>query len=478
MKILFAASEASPFIKTGGLGDVGGALPKALSESGHDVRVFLPLYGRIKYNDELKKKLTFVTDFLTPLGWRNQYTGIFKYEAGENLPTYYFIDNEYYFARYGEQSIYGNYDDGEKFGFFSKAVIEALAHIDLVPDVIHCNDWQTALIPVFLRKFYPHYNGVRTVFTIHNIEYQGKMPPDFAKEILGLDDEGTNTLFYGDCVNFMKGAIVKSDAVTTVSESYAGEIQSEFFSHGLHYVLRDNSHKLYGIVNGIDPDSFDPLKDKNLALNYSWRSFDRKKKNKLALQEELGLTPDPDVPLAVMVTRLVNHKGLDLVERVLDEIADGVQLAVVGTGDHHYEELFRNAANRRRGRIAAYIAFDPSLASRMYAGADMFIMPSLSEPCGLSQLIAMRYGTIPVVRETGGLRDTVPAYNPETGEGVGFTFVDYNAHELLYAVRRCTDMYYNDKENFVKLAKRNMKADVSWSASVRKYEDIYNKLVR
>ncbi len=478
MRILFAASEASPFIKTGGLGDVGYALPRALAAEGHEVKVVIPLYGRIKHGEAMAEKLKYVKNFATPLGWRNQYTGIFTYKEKKNSPEYWFIDNEYYFSRSNGYAIYGDYDDGEKFAFFSKAVLEAIGQMDFIPDVIHCNDWQTALIPLFLRRFYGHYGNVKTVFTIHNIEYQGKMPPDFAYDILGLGMEDANTLSYSGCVNLMKGAVLTADAVTTVSQSYANEILDPFYSHGLHYVLGNCRYKLSGIVNGIDMDAFDPMKDKHLFMGFSDKTFEKKQKNKMFLQEKLGLRPDPNVPLVVMVSRLVSHKGLDIIECVLDEIMGcGVQLAVLGTGDARFENLFRGAAYRYQGRMAAWIAFDGELASQMYAGADMFLMPSLSEPCGLSQLVAMRYGCVPIVRETGGLRDTVPAYNPMTEEGRGFTFVDYNAHELLGAVRRCTELYYNDREKFNALVQRNMKCDFSWAASVRKYEELYERIM-
>ncbi len=478
MKILFAASEAAPFIKTGGLGDIGCSLPKALAEAGHEVKVFVPLYGKIKHSEVFAPQLEYITNFYTSLAWRNQYTGLFRCGNIENNLEYIFIDNEYYFCRHDDYNIYGDYDDGEKFAFFSKAILEALPKINFIPDIIHCNDWQTALIPLFLHSFYSHYGNVKTVFTIHNIEYQGKMIPEFAHDVLALNDEDINVITYDNCVNFMKSAIVRADAITTVSESYAGEILNEFFAHNLENILRENQYKLTGIINGIDQTVFDPSTDANLFLNYSFRSFGRKEKNKLSLQKKLGLTVNPNIPLLIMVSRFVSHKGLDLVERVLDEIIDcGVQLAVLGTGDRRYEKMFVDACLRRDGKIAAIITFDPALASQMYAGADMFLMPSLSEPCGLSQLVAMRYGCVPIVRETGGLRDTVPAYNPQTQQGRGFTFENYNAHEMLHAISRCADLYRNDIDSFKNLGKQNMKCDFSWSASVGKYEEVYNNLI-
>ncbi len=477
MKILFAASEAAPYIKTGGLGDVAYALPRALAEAGHEVKIVLPLYGVIKENPALFDRLTFVTDIRTPLAWRSQYTGIFREGEGHN-PEYIFIDNEYYFLRSKGYAIYGDYDDGEKFAFFSRAVLETMQEIGFIPDVLHCNDWQTAAIPLFLRRFYPQLMGVRTVFTIHNIEYQGKMPEGFAFDVLGLGESDADTLRYDGCVNLLKGAIVAADAVTTVSETYSGELLTEYYAHGLHHILRDQRHKLSGIVNGIDMELFDPSADPALYTTYdsSAKGFPCKARNKLFLQEKLGLRPDADAPLVAMVSRLVGHKGLDLVERVLDDMMDSsIQLVILGTGEERFEQMALNAADRYPGRVSANILFDGKLASQIYAGADLFLMPSKSEPCGLSQMVAMRYGALPIVRETGGLKDTVPAYNPESGKGRGFTFVDYNAHEMLYALRRAVDLYETDRPAFVKLQKQNMKTNFGWSASVKKYERLYKK---
>lgn len=475
MKVIFAASEAAPYIKTGGLGDVGQALPKALASEGHNVKVILPLYKAVKDKKALFDGLTFVKAINTPLSWRNQYTGIYR-TGEETNPEYIFVDNEYYFLREG--AIYGHYDDGERFAYFSRAIIEVVKALELTPDVIHCNDWQTALIPVFLRRFYPEFNKVRTVFTIHNIEYQGKMPLDYASDVLGVDAECANALTYNGCINLMKGAIVYSDAVTTVSETYSTEILSEYYSHGLHYVLRDNRDKLTGIVNGIDTEVFDPRTDKSLYAPYgaTVNEFKDKAKNKLFLQETLGLIPDPNAPIVAMITRLVSHKGMDLVACVINEImALGVQLVILGTGDSSYEEIIKHTANKYPGKMAALVTFDPALANRIYAGADIFLMPSKSEPCGLSQMIAMRYGTIPVIRETGGLKDTVEAYNPDQKTGRGFTFVDYNAHEMLRAVERSVQLYRGDKKAFEQLARRDMKTDFSWKVSVKKYLKVYKK---
>lgn len=474
MKILFAVSEAAPFVKTGGLGDVAYALPKALAAAGHEVRVFIPLYGNVKYNMKFIPELQYLTDTRTQLGWRNQYNGIFRYGRGGRNPEYYFIDNEYYFSR-ADGYIYGNYDDGERFAFFSRAVIDAMGATGFVPDIIHCNDWQTALIPVFLRRFYPQYNGVRTVFTIHNIEYQGKMPMEFAAEVLGLG--GAQTLEYDGCVNLMKGAIVASDAVTTVSETYAQQIMDEFYSSGLHHILRDNRAKLHGILNGIDTAAFDPATDPALFMNYSDK-LAPKRRNKLFLQEKLRLNPSEKQPLAVIISRLVRHKGMDIAAEAIDGvIGGGVQLAVLGTGDKCFENAFRAAAERHPGKMAACIAFDAELASQMYAAADIFLMPSLSEPCGLSQMVAMRYGCVPVVRETGGLKDTVPAYDPEKKTGSGFTFVDYTTGELLRAVERCAALYREEHPAFEAMQLHNMRRDFSWDKPVRKYERLYESLL-
>lgn len=478
MKILFTASEAAPYIKTGGLGDVGQALPKALASLGHEVKIVIPLYGKIKENEKVMNELAFHGSVNTQLSWRNQYTGIFREGEGKN-PEYIFIDNEYYFCR-GGASAYGHGDDGERFAYFSRAVIEAMITIGFAPDVIHCNDWQTALTPVFLRKFYPQFNKVRTVFTIHNIEYQGKMPLGFASDVAGVDPETAAALTYGDCINLMKGAIVFSDAVTTVSETYAGEILTEYYSHGLSPILWENKDKLFGIVNGIDMGVFDPMTDKSLYANYgaTVEAVKDKAKNKLFLQETLGLRPEKDTPIIAMITRLVSHKGMDLVACVINEImALGVQVVILGTGEYAYENIMKMTAEKYPGRMAAEIRFDPKLANAIYAGADIFLMPSQSEPCGLSQMVAMRYGTIPIVRETGGLRDTVPAYDPTDGSGRGFTFVDYNAHEMLRAVERCVDFYHGDKKGFDRLVRKDMKTDFSWGASVKKYLKVYRNKI-
>ncbi len=470
MKLLFASSEGAPFIKTGGLGDVAYALPRALSErEDMEVTVVLPYYAAVK--NKFASEMKFVCNFGVPLSWRNAYCGVFRTQCGK--VTYYFIDNEYYFLR---SSAYGDFDDGERFAFFSKAILEMLQHIDYYPDVIHLNDWQTALIPVFLKAHYSHlemYRKIKTVFTIHNIEYQGKMPYTFCDEVLGLSAEYRQYLQYGDCLNFMVSAIKLADKVTTVSQTYAEEIKDAFFAHGLQYVINDYSWKVSGIVNGIDMESFDPETVKSI-VNFSVDVLSGKKENKLALQRELNLPENPDVPVIGMVTRLVSHKGLDLVEYIFEEMMRReIQVVLLGTGDRRFEDFFRFMQWKYPSKVSANLKFDPALSNKIYASSDLFLMPSKSEPCGLAQMISMRFGTVPIVRETGGLKDTVIPYNPQTGEGRGFTFVTYNAHDMLSAIDRAIDMYYNDKESFAKVQHNGMVSDFSWAASAQKYVDLY-----
>lgn len=474
MKILFAASEAAPYIKSGGLGDVLEALPSELSKNdSYEISVVLPYYKSLKTNADFKPE--YITNFYMPLGWRSSYVGIFRLKVKKI--TYYFIDNEYYFNRDG--GYYGHYDDGERFAYFSKAILESLHYLGYFPDIIHLNDWQTACIPVFYKAFYqnlPKYQNIKTVFTIHNIEYQGKMPLEFRESIMGLSDEYAGVMEYNGCVNFMKSAIVLADKITTVSRTYAHEIKHAYFSHGLDRILCENEYKLCGIVNGINQSIFNPKTDKNLPENYSVSKLSGKAACKCALQSEFGLEIRNDIPVVSMVTRLVSHKGLDLVERVLPDILDsGVQLVVLGTGDSHYEDMLRFSEYNSPGKMAAKITFSQSLASLAYAGSDIFLMPSKSEPCGLSQLIAMRYGTIPVVRETGGLFDTVPALNPDTMEGLGFTFKLFNAHDMLFAVQRAASFWHDEKKRTA-LVKKLMKHDSSWAEPVKEYAAIYASL--
>ncbi len=474
MKILFVASEAAPFVRSGGLGDVAGALPKALNELGHDCRVILPFY-KDEIKPEYQNMFRFVASTYVDLSWRRQYCGV--YEASYEGVTYYFIDNEYYFKRKG---LYGHFDDGERFAFFSKAVLEALPLVDFFPDVLHANDWHTALTPVFLDVFYRYsddYQKIKTVFTIHNIEFQGKYGDGLIRDILGLPDWAVPLVMMGDCANFMKGGIECSNAVTTVSETYAGEILDPFYSYGLESILAERRFKLHGVVNGIDQSVYDPQTDSRLFKNYSVRDYKTgKEENKKALSELIDLPYAPDRPLVAMVSRLTEQKGLDLVATVIDDImrAD-TQVVVLGTGDWKYENMVKGVESRYPNKFRAVLAFSGDLASKLYAASDIFLMPSKFEPCGLSQLIAMRYGSIPVVRETGGLKDTVPAYNPEIGEGKGFTFKTYNAYDMLDAVWRAYACYY-DKKQWDKVVKNAMKSDFSWKVSAKKYVDIYKNL--
>ncbi|MCI8698970.1 MAG: glycogen synthase GlgA [Oscillospiraceae bacterium] len=474
MKILLATSEAAPFIKTGGLGDVAAALPKALAESPNtEVYVFLPYYKAIKDNPEFD--IEYITNFSVPLSWRNVYCGLFRAVSKKKKLQYYFIDNEYYFYRDG---CYGHYDDGERFAFYSKAILESLEYLDWYPDVIHANDWQTALVPVFLRAFYmglEKYQPIRTLFTIHNMEYQGRFPDEFVDEVLGLPEDWKATMHFDTCTNLMKAAIHTADRVSTVSRTYSFEIQDPYYAHGLHDVLRQHAYKLSGVVNGIDTEVFDPATDPLLYANFDSATLEKKAENKKFLQQRLGLAVR-DVPMIVMITRLVGHKGVDLVQAVMDDLMwDDRQLVIIGTGERQYENMFRAYAANFPAKMSANIVFDNTLAHQAYAGADLVLMPSKQEPCGLTQLIAMRYGTIPIVRETGGLFDTVPAYNIETGEGNGFTFKSYNAHDMLDAVRRAEGLFF-DKDHWTALQKSVMNYDSSWKRSVQEYWDIYRSI--
>ncbi len=476
MRILFAASEAAPFIKSGGLGDVAQALPQELAKNKDvEVAVFLPYYKKIKDNSEIK--VEFVKSFGVQVGWRVMHCGIFKAVSKAKKLQHYFIDNEYYFYR---DTIYGDYDDGERFTYFSMAILEAMNQLDYFPDIIHCNDWQTALIPTLKKAKYGddyRYEKVKTVFTIHNIEYQGKMPPEFMTNVIGLGEFWRGLLTYDNCVNFMKSAIVSADKVTTVSKTYAFELRHAYFAHGLQNIINENGYKMEGIVNGINTKLYDPKTDPCLETPFSASDMSGKAENKAALQRLLGLPERPDVPLIAMITRLVSHKGLDLVEYVMGDIMNrDVQFVVIGTGEQKYVDLFNFNAYVHNDKMSANILFDPVLANKLYAGADMFLMPSKSEPCGLSQLIAMRYGTVPIVRETGGLWDTVPPLNTETLEGRGFTFKGYNAHDMLGAIDRCIE-FYGDKEKWNKHIKNLVKFDSSWKQSVKDYLRIYSELL-
>lgn len=475
MNILFAASEGAPYIKTGGLGDVIYALPNELANNPDNIiSIFLPYYNSIKYNPNYD--IEYITNFGVPLSWRSQYCGLFRAKGKKENITYYFIDNDYYFDR---QKPYGDYDDGERFAFFSKAVLESLIHLDFTPDVIHCHDWQTALIPLWLKANYCHmerFQRIKTVFTIHNIEYQGKVPDAFFQEVLGLNPYWFNCVHYDTCLNFMKSAIVLADKVTTVSRTYSFEIRHAYFAHGLQDILKEYGYKVTGVVNGIDTDLYNAQKDTAIVNNFENGDLEGKAKNKLALQERLGLPVNKDIPMVAMISRLVAHKGLDLVEYVANDLMNmPIQFVVIGTGDERYQNLFYRLAWEHPDKMSANILFDPILANQLYASADIFLMPSQSEPCGLSQLISMRYGTMPVVRETGGLYDTVPAFNPETGEGRGFTFKSYNAHDMLGALNNALGVYYN-KPLRQKLVDNIMNYDCSWREPVQEYMNIYQSL--
>lgn len=474
MKILFVASEAAPFIKSGGLGDVAGALPKAFNKAGHDCRVIIPFYKE-EIRGDLQSNFRYLASTYVDLSWRRQYCGVF--EATYDGVTYYLIDNEYYFKRRG---LYGHFDDGERFAFFSKAVLEVLPLIDFFPDVLHANDWHSALTPVFLDVFYRYsedYQKIKTVFTIHNIEFQGKYGTELMGDILGLPDWAHSLVMNGDCVNFMKGGIESSSAVTTVSETYAGEILDPFYSYGLESILSARRFKLHGVVNGIDQKEYDPKTDKKLFANYGEKDcLAGKAANKKALCEMINLPYDENRPLVAMVSRLTEQKGLNLIGTVIDDImrAD-IQVVVLGTGDWKYENMIKSVEGRYPNKFRAILAFSGDLASKIYGASDLFLMPSKFEPCGLSQLIAMRYGSIPIVRETGGLKDTVPAYNGETGEGKGFTFKTYNAYDMLDAVWRAYACFH-DKAQWKNVVKNAITSDFGWELSAKKYVDIYKTL--
>lgn len=475
MQIVFASAECAPFVKTGGLGDVAGSLPAALVRAGAEVIVMVPKYATIK--DEYKAQMEHFSDFYVSLGWRNEYCGLEKLE--HDGVTYMFIDNERYFAR---DYPYGFFDDGERFAFFSKAITESLQYLPagFECDILHCNDWQTALAPVFLREFYqglPLYDRVKTVFSIHNVAFQGQFSDTVMEDILGVAHipAAASQLRCDACsINYMLGALRYADAITTVSPTYANEIQTPEFGEGLDGVLRERSYALQGILNGIDVTGFDPATDKRIAANYTVEDRSGKAVCKAKLQEELGLEVRDDRPLMVMVTRLTRQKGLDLVMYALDRIlAGGVQVAVLGTGDRDYEDGLRYFQDKYPGTMAARIEFDPALSQRMYAAADMFLMPSKFEPCGLSQIIAMRYGTLPIVRETGGLKDTVQPYNEFTGEGTGFSFSNFNGDEMGDAVFRAARLFWDNRDAWNQLVTQAMSQDFSWTRSADKYLDLY-----
>ncbi|MBE6032000.1 MAG: glycogen synthase GlgA [Clostridiales bacterium] len=473
MNILFITPEAVPFAKSGGLGDVAGSLPAALNGKGADVRVMMPLYKDIK--EKYGSQLEYLTCFTCPLSWRRQYCGIFRGNHGG--VTYYFLDNEQYFYREG---YYCHYDDGERFAFFSRAALESLRYLEFKPQILHCSEWQSALVPVFLKAFYQQdesFRSLRTVFTIHNIEYQGRYGMELGRDVLGLPEWSRSLLEWKGGLNFMKGAVGACDRLTTVSPSYAEEITYPFFAHGLEDIIRENQYKLSGILNGIDQGVFDPSADPSLHEPYSKKNPAGKMANKLALQRELGLEENGDIPLIGMVGRMAEHKGLSLVQWIFDELMrEPIQFVILGSGEKGFEDFFRSKAFSYRGRMSAWIGFSGPVASRIYAGSDLFLMPSTSEPCGLAQMIALRYGTPPIVRETGGLRDTVSPFDPVTGQGNGITFCSVNAHDMLGAIRRGLGFYY-DKSLWSKLQANAFKSDFSWTASAEKYMEMYRGLL-
>ena len=471
MRVLFATSEAWPFAMSGGLADVAGALPKALRNRMVGCRVIMPLYDTVP--QELRKDMKFLKSITVPVAWRSQYCGIFEARVGKVV--YYLLDNEYYFKR---GSLYGHYDDAERYTFFSRAVLETLKHIDFKPDIIHCNDWQTAMIPVYQTLFYakdPFYSGIRTLFTIHNIQYQGQYGKELIDDVLGLPLELAHYVEYGDCVNLMKGAIECADRVNTVSRTYAEEILTEYYSHKLDGILKERQWKLSGIVNGIDTEVYDPETDPMIYKNYSVDKRKNKAVNKAKLQDEMGLPVRDDVPLIGIVTRLVAHKGIDLVKCVFEDmLKQDIQFVILGSGEAEFENFFHEMALRYPDKVALRTGFIPALAHKIYAGADIFLMPSKSEPCGLAQMVALRYGTIPIVRETGGLKDTVT--DSGDGEGNGFTFCDYNAHAMAHTVWRAIQGYAN-KEGWDVLVERAMKCDYSWGASAKQYMELYKSML-
>ena len=473
MKILFAAREALPFVKVGGLGDVAGALPKELVKKGHDVRVVIPLYSSIK--PELKESISYTKNFYFTFGWRNSYCGIFT--AVVDGVTYYLIDNEQYFKR---PYPYGEFDDGERFAYFSKAVLEIIPQIDFYPDIIHANDWHTALVSVYLDTQYrliDGYKNIKTVFSIHNIEFQGKYGIDILENVFGIYKGQASLLEHDGCLNLMKGAVECSNAVTTVSKSYANEILNPYFSYGLDPILKERQYKISGIVNGIDMDLFNPATDKNIHTNYTAKTPSNKRFNKRDLQRELGLPERKDIPLIGMVTRLTPQKGVDLLEQVIDKLMESdVQIVVLGTGYADYENFFRYCEYKYPDKVRSCIMFSSALAQKIYAGADIFLMPSRTEPCGLAQMIALRYGTIPVVHAVGGLRDTVIPFEAAEGTGNGVTFQSFNAYDMLDAIYRSMTIWYDENQR-KSILHNAMTGDYSWNNSADEYIKIYESIL-
>ena len=473
MKVLYVASEANPWMASGGLGDVAGSLPIALRKRLIGCRVVMPLYDSIK--PELKEKMKFITSISVPVSWRRQYCGIF--EAKLNGVVFYFLDNQYYFKRDG---IYGHFDDAERFAFFARAVLEIIPAIDWKPDIIHCNDWQSALTPLYYSCYYATrmgYENIKTVFTIHNIQYQGKYGNELLQDVLGIAPEHYDLIQYDGLVNFMKAGIECSNKVTTVSPTYAKEILDPWYSHGLDPILNQRSWKLCGILNGIDTDSYNPETDASLWKNYNADDFSAKAENKAELQKMMGLAVNPNTPLIGIVTRLVGHKGVDLMKEVLEKSLweRDVQYVVLGSGEWQYESYFRGLHDKYPDKVGLRLGFVPDLARKIYAGADMFLMPSKSEPCGLSQMVALRYGTVPIVRETGGLKDSIT--DSGDGEGNGFTFKTYDAYDMLGAIYRAVEAY-NSKDYWKMLVERALRCDMSWGKSANEYIKMYKSLLK
>lgn len=474
MKILYVSSEAAPFVKTGGLGDVAGSLPKALAAKGHEVAVILPLYSCI--SKDWRSQMTFVKSSYVQLAWRNQYCGVFCMEVDK--VKFYFIDNEYYFSR---MQVYGEYDDAERFAFFSKSVLEVLPDIGFQPEIIHCNDWQTALVPIYYTLSFKNrawYEGMKTIFTIHNIAYQGQYGHEILEYVLGIDNINYKNGFmrHNNDVNLMKAAIECCDKVTTVSPTYAEEIKTAYYGHSLDSVLRFHEGKLCGIINGLDTDLYNPETDTHLFCNYGPATVQKKEENRQGLLKLCGLEAGDDTPVIGMISRFVGHKGFDLVESVLNDILEqNLRLIVLGKGDWRYEQMFLDAKRQFPAKISVNIMFSGDLADKIYAGSDIFLMPSQSEPCGLAQMIAMRYGTIPLVRETGGLKDTVTPYFEGTGSG--FTFANYSAGDMLSVIQQACGLYRHDKKNWTEMMRRDMLTDFSWNNSAEKYLDVYQSLL-
>lgn len=473
MKVLFVAAEATPFIKVGGLADVMGGLPKELVKKGIDARVVIPYYSAIKR--EIKDKITYLTNTYVSNSWRNNYCGIFT--AKHDGVIYYFIDNEQYFNR---ENVYGEYDDGEIFAFFSRAVLDILPIIDFIPDIINANDWHTAALPVYLNAFYRHreeYKNIKTVLSIHNIEFQGKFDPYILGQLFGLDVSLKPIMMYDGDINVLKGGMESADIISTVSKNYADEILGPEHSFGLHNILMPRRNKLRGIVNGIDTEVFNPGTDDKIKTNYTVSTIQNKRYNKIALQKSMALDADSGMPLIGMVTRLTKQKGFELFHEVVEKITElPLQIIILGTGDSEFEDMLREWEYNHHDKVRSVIKYDSDLASQIYAGADLFLMPSKSEPCGLAQLIAMRYGTVPIVHSVGGLKDTVTAYNPETGEGNGITFQSFNSYDMLDAIKRAIDIYY-DKPHFRKVRKNAMLKESGWDSAAEEYIAMYKELV-